>query len=263
MVQGVINGSSINLATLNTRSLSISVTSTTPIGSLKLQYDGQVRTENIAPYSVAGDTNGAFTPLNLTVGFHNLIATPYPLADAGGTPGQSLNISFRITDDTTVKPILLTQENSDHALAFNAATFVREPFSVFTEQNFSSDKRTRIMLFVFDLAFSDDDPISELQVFAENPSIGTVLLPVENARKVPFFDWLTQVQVILPENLAHAGEVMLRVSWRGVVSNQARISIKPPGVARLMSLPDWPDNSTLAVNRRLWPQLATRRRPNS
>ena len=259
-MQGVINGSSINLATLNTRSLSISVTSSSPVGSLKLQFDGQVRTENIAPYSVAGDTNGAFTALNLAVGSHNLIATPYPRADAGGTPGQPLNISFRIIDDSTLKPFLLTQENSDHALAFNAATFVREPFSVFTEQNFSSDKRTRILLFVFELAFSNDDPISDLQVFAENPSIGTVLLPVENARKVPFFDWLTQLQVILPENLAYAGEVTIRVSCRGVSSNTARISIKPPDVARLQSLPDWPDHSALAVNLRLWQQIGTRRR---
>lgn len=264
MLQGVINGTSINLATLSTRSLSISISSTTAIGSVRIQYDGQVRTENIAPYSVAGDTNGAFTPLNLTVGFHNLIATPYPGADLSGTPGPSLNITFRVVDSsTTLMPTLLTQQDSDHAIAFNAATFVREPFQVFTEQNFSSDKRTRIMLFVTDLDFAPEDSPSDLQVLAENASIGTVLLPVEHMRKVPFFDWLTQVQVILPDNLAHAGDVLIRVNWRGHSSNQGRVSIKPQGVARLMSFPDWLGDSTLAVNLRLWPHLATRRRLDS
>lgn len=259
MLQGVANGSSINLATLSTRSLSISVTPSTAIGSLKLQYDGQVRTENIAPYSLAGDTNGAFNPLNLTTGFHNLVATPYPHADLGGTPGPSLNITFRVINTTLVKPTLLTHEDSDHAIAFNAATFVREPFSVFTEQNFSTDKRTRIMLFVTDLDFSSGDSISDLLLYAENPAIGTVLLPVEHMRKVPFIDWLTQIQVMLPDNLAHAGDVMIRVSWQGVSSNQARVRIKPPGVARLMSFPRWSDESTLAVNLRLLQQFGTRR----
>lgn len=263
MLQGIVNTTSINLAALSTRSLSISVTSSTPIGSLKIQYDGQVRTENIAPYSVAGDTNGVFNALNLTTGSHRLIATAYPQADLGGTPGPSLDVSFRVVNNTFVKPVLLTHQNSDHALAFNAATFVREPFSVFTEQNFSSDKRTRIMLFVTDLDFTSEDQISGLQVFAESSSIGTVLLPVENMRKVPFFDWLTQVQVILPENLAHAGEVMLRMNWQGVDSNQARVSINPTGVARLMSLPDWSGDSTLSLNLQPWWHLATKRRPNS
>lgn len=261
MLQGVTNGSTINLATLSTRSLSISVTSAAPVGSVKLQYDGQVRTENVAPYSIAGDTNGVFNSMNLTVGSHNLIATPYSQADGGGTPGSSLNISFRVINSTTVTPILLTQENSDHAIAFNAATFVREPFQVFTEQNFSSDKRTRIMVFVADLDFSSEDQISELVVQAEGPTIGTVLLPVEHMLKVPFFDWLTQLQVLLPDNLANAGDVTIRVSWRGVSSNPARISIKPLGVARLMSLPGSSVDSTL--NLPLWWHLATMRRPNS
>ena len=246
MLQGVINGSSLNLATLSTNSLSISVTSSTPIGSLKIQYDGQVRTENIAPYSVAGDTNGAFNPLNLTAGFHTLIATPYPQANLGGTPGPSMNITFRVINSSSVKPVLLTHENSDHAIAFNAATFVREPFSVFTEQNFSTDKRTRLLLFVTDLDFSNEDSTSDLLVYAENSAIGSISLPVEHMTRVPFFDWLTQIKVILPDNLAHAGDVMIRVSWRGVSSNQARVSIAPPGVARAFLIPDWPLKATLA-----------------
>ena len=145
----------------------------------------------------------------------------------GGTPGPSLNISFRVVNNAFVTPFLLVQENSDRAIAFNAATFIREPFQVFTEQNFSSDKRTRIMLFVTDLDFTSEDQISNLQVVAENPSIGTVLLPVETMRKVPFFDWLAQLQVILPDNLANAGDVFIRVSWQGASSNQARLIIKP------------------------------------
>jgi len=159
--------------------------------------------------------------------------------------------------------MLMTHEDSDRAIAFNAATFVREPFPVFTEQNFSTDKRTRILLFVSDLDFSSENSTSNLLVIAENSVIGTVLLPVEHMTKVPFFDWLTQIKVILPDNLAGAGDVLIRVSWQGVSSNQARVSMKPVGVARAFLLPDWPPDSRLAANLRLWQQIGrTRRRGN-
>ena len=96
--------------------------SSTSIGSMKIQHNGRVITENIAPYSLAGDTNGAFTPANLSVGTHTVIATPYPRRMQAVQPGPSMNISFVVVDNPIASPpVLLTQENSDHAVAFNAA----------------------------------------------------------------------------------------------------------------------------------------------
>lgn len=107
------------------------------------------------------------------------------------------------------------------AIAFNGATLTRGPFTLFTEQNFGFDKRTRIMLFVLNI----ESDASNISVHAQNSTLGSVSLPVEFVGKVPGFDWLTQVKVALPDSLAHAGDVSLRVVSNGMTSNHARISI--------------------------------------
>jgi len=226
---------------------------------MRLQFDGQDRTENVAPYSLAGDTNGLFYPANLFVGTHTLTATPYPQPNLGGTPGASITITFSVVDSTS-PPILLTEENSDRAIAYNCATFVPGPFAITTEQNFSSDKRTRVMLFVTNLDSSTGTFPSDIVVHAENSQLGALSLPVEHIVRVPNFEWLTQVRVILPDGLVNAGDVWVRIILRGVSSNQAHISIRQPALAAVvlpsrMTLPeDW----WIAPNRRLrFPSAAT------
>lgn len=232
---------------------------------MKIQHNGVVRTENIAPYSLAGDTDGAFTAANLSVGTHTVVATAYPLANAAGTPWPSMNLSFVIVDSpVSSAPVLITQPGSDHAVAFNAATFVREPFSVFTQENFSTDKRTRIVLFATNIDIPLGGDTSELSVTAENALIGSVVLPVEHAGKVPFFNWLTQIQVILPDTLANVSDIWVRVKWRGVSSNQTRISMKPIGVAaNLPPLTNLLKDATVPTDSRLWWPIAALRRTHS
>lgn len=260
-LQNVSNGTTINLANLTTRSLSIKIVPSASVGSLKLQHNGHAITENIAPYALAGDTNGAFTPANLSVGSHIIIATPYSQPNLGGTAGASTTISFAVEDKPKSKPMLLTEENSDHAVAFNAATFVREPFSLLTDQNFSSDKRTRVVLFVTDLECSRPNTL----VQAENSVLGPVSLPIEHIGRVPGFDWLSQLQVILPNGLENAGDVWISVSCEGVASNKARLRISQIGIAAILapaSMNLFVD-SRIAPNFRLWWPIATRRRPRS
>jgi hypothetical protein len=186
-----------------------------------------VRTENAAPYSLAGDTSGSFNAANLSVGSHTLTSTPYPLADLGGTPGPSTTISFTVTDKKHSKPLtLLSHGTLDHAIAFNATTFVREPFSLVTEQNLSSDKRTRVILFAIDFEPSGDALNSGIQIEAENPVLGTITLPIEHVGVTPSFEWLTQIRILLPDQLLNAGDVWIRVNLNGQLSNQVRLSLK-------------------------------------
>ncbi len=222
----VVHGSTINLAELATRSLTISVVPTAPVGSVRLQHNEQVRTENEAPYSLAGDTDGHFNPADLFVGTHTVTVIPYPQPNLGGTPGAPTTFSFTVVDVPNTPPALLTEESSDRAIAFNAATFVTEPFTLSTEQNFSSDKRTRVLLFVTNVGFSASGVDTVVQ--AEDPVHGTLLLPIEHIGNVPSFDWLTQIKVILPDSLANSGDVGIRVIFRGMPSNQARIGLTRP-----------------------------------
>ena len=191
-----------------------------------------------------------------------MIATPYPQANGAGTPGPSMNVSFVVVDNpVSSPPTLLTHLNSDHAIAFNAASFLREPFPVFTPENLSSDKRTRIVLFASNLDIPLGADTSTVQVQAENGLIGTVTLPIEHIGKVPFFNWLTQIQVILPDTLGNVSEVWVRVTWRGASSNQTRISIKPNGVAaNVPPLTNW--LTDVNVPRHWWQFAALQRLHN-
>jgi hypothetical protein len=231
VLRSINTGANINLATLPTRSLSVTVVPANRVGSLKLQHNLQVRTDNSAPYSIAGDTNGVFTAANLSVGIHKITATPYPKPNLGGTPGPSVTITFEVSDRLKGNPTLLTAESSDQAIALNGATFVREPFSLLTEQNFGSDKRTRVMLFVSDFEFGAGDNISDVVVKAENDVLGSVQLPIEHIGTVPSFDSITQIEIVLPDGLNNAGDVWITISLHGTSTNRARLCIRQAAVS--------------------------------
>ncbi|MBO9700449.1 MAG: T9SS type A sorting domain-containing protein [Sporocytophaga sp.] len=50
------------------------------------------RTENTAPFSLAGDTDGDYNPWPVTTGNYNISATPYSQPSGTGTPGPVSNV---------------------------------------------------------------------------------------------------------------------------------------------------------------------------
>ena len=83
------------------------------------------------------------------------------------------------------------------------------------------------MLFVTNLELLPGEDASVITVQAEDSLARVHTLPVLYVGKVPNYDWLTQVNVMLPNELANTGDVWVSVSLRGVRSNRARISIGP------------------------------------
>ena len=97
------SGATINLGTLPTRNLNVRANvSGSPIGSVRFAYDGNsaFRTENTAPYALAGDTSGDFNAWTPSVGSHSLSATPYSSTGATGTAGTPLTITFTVVDNS-------------------------------------------------------------------------------------------------------------------------------------------------------------------
>jgi MYXO-CTERM domain-containing protein len=88
------------------RNLSIRVDTDPPtVGSVAIRIDaGMVRTDATAPYSIAGDMGGKFTPWMLSLGGHTVQATAYDAADGGGRAGEPLEIDFTLTNGGTVGP---------------------------------------------------------------------------------------------------------------------------------------------------------------
>ena len=195
----------------------------TPLAGATVTLDG-------TQASVTSDANGDFSFAGLPSGGNYTVS----VSKAGYrfTPSSILfnNLDRNQTANFTAFaiPVLLTEENSQRAVALDSVTFARDPFPngpspYVTSQNYSADGRTRIMLF----ATNADLMIGEsIFVLAEDSQQRIFPLTVEYAGKVQGFDWLTQINVRLPEGLA--GDVWVSVNLRGEVSNKALITITTP-----------------------------------
>jgi hypothetical protein len=131
--------------------------------------------------------------------------TPYP-------PGQS--------------PVLLTDGVTQRAIALDTVNWLSDPFTLFTLHNFSADQRTRISLFVYNAELLPGESPTAFTAQAEDSRQRMFPLVVEYAAKAPGLDRVTQLVVKLPDELAHAGEVLVSVSLRGTSSNKASIRIQ-------------------------------------
>jgi hypothetical protein len=124
-------------------------------------------------------------------------------------------------------PVLLTNQNTGRAAALDSVTLTREPFSVSSSQNlFSSDQRTRVTLFGYNLELKNGEGLSAISAQAEDLQHRIFTLPVEAAREVPDFNWITGVTVKLPDELQGSGDVSMSISLRGIASNKALVSIR-------------------------------------
>jgi Metallo-peptidase family M12B Reprolysin-like len=123
-------------------------------------------------------------------------------------------------------PALLTEGNTNRAIALDSVTFMRDPFPLATAYNFSADNRTRIILFAVNLELMAGEDASVVTAQAEAAGHNLYPLKVEYVGKVPNFDWLTQVVIKLPDAIASSGDVWISIRLRGVASNKVLVSIK-------------------------------------
>ena len=132
---------------------------------------------------------------------------------------------FTIGTKVLSAPKLLTEENTEHAIAVESVTQMRGPFSLATTRQFSSDGITRVMLFATDV---ESIPGEEASAQAED-SRGTIYpVTIEYVGKPTNVGELTQVIIKLPAEVQSAGDIWLSVNVHGAISNKVLISIKPP-----------------------------------
>ena len=102
------DGALINLGTLPSRNLNVRANSApVTVGSVRFAYDGDssYRIENGAPYALGGDADGDYSPWTPAVGSHSVEATPYTLADAGGSAGAVHLITLTVLDDPSTPSV--------------------------------------------------------------------------------------------------------------------------------------------------------------
>jgi hypothetical protein len=126
-------------------------------------------------------------------------------------------------------PVLLTEENTDHAIALDSPTFARDPFSLTNPFDFSADHRRRISLFVWRLALRPTDTPADLTVSAEDDEGRLYPLTVEYAGAMSDLLLTSQIVVRLPDGVVGAPrDLKVMVQLRGLASNKAVIKIAGP-----------------------------------
>ncbi len=131
-----------------------------------------------------------------------------------------------VNDDA---PVLLIDETTGRALAFDSVTGTRDPFSLINQHNFTTDHRTRISLFVWRLGLLPSDTASNVIVTAEDNEGRSYQLTVEHVAGIAVPEGVTQIIVRLPDNVIGAPrDLSVKVQLRGPASNSAVIKIAAP-----------------------------------
>jgi hypothetical protein len=131
-----------------------------------------------------------------------------------------------IIDDDAL--VLLTNANSQRALALTSLTQVAEPFSISDAFTFSSDHLTRISLFGIGMRLnSGENAAASVTATAEDIRGGLHPLTVEFAGDVPGFNWLTQVVVKLNPSITFPTDVKIKIAYLGTTSNAVTVAVKP------------------------------------
>jgi hypothetical protein len=122
-------------------------------------------------------------------------------------------------------PTLLTESNSTRAVAVEAVTLRKEPFSLTMPVPFSADTRNRIVFFVMSLDLLANEGANALTVDAEDAQRRHYAFRVENITPVPGYEWMSQVTVRLSDDIGDVGDVLIRLNLHGMSSNRVRVAI--------------------------------------
>lgn len=185
------------------------------------------------------DFGGGSVTATFNPGQTSLILTVFSIGDTAveGTEQFFLNLSnpsnctiadgqsvVTIIDDDAL--VLLNQENSTRAAALDSVLFRSEVFPIVNDRNFSSDQRTRIIVFAIGLKLAAGETASAVTASAEDSQGGVRPLTVEFVGQVPGFNWLSQVVIKLSDQLPVPGDEKIRITLHGQTSNAALIAVK-------------------------------------
>lgn len=124
-------------------------------------------------------------------------------------------------------PVLMTEPNSDRAVAMELTQWVPEPFSITTTLLSDGRNRTRIIVFATDLGLLPGEGIEAMTAEAEDSEHVIHPLRVEFVSPLPGLSNINQVVIRLTGDLDGAGDVLLTLKVHGLTSNKARIVVGP------------------------------------
>jgi hypothetical protein len=200
--------------------------------SISGSQNGTVTTNPIDNFVIDLEAEGSYT---ITPSKPNYSFSPTSISlNSLGTDHQ-LNFVATLTPGV---PVVLTAADPERALAFDAVLHTVEPFQFEYSYPWSSDRRTRVMLFANHFDMPAGEGAANITVTAEDADHHIHNLTVERAGKVDGSDWLIGIIVRLNDDMQDVGDVMIRITHNGLTSEPARLGIGHvgDGVTQTVSL---------------------------
>ena len=182
-----------------------SLTLTFNPGQIKQSVSAAIRGDNIVEGTETFFMNLS-NPVNATIG-----------------DGQGLGT---IIDDDAL--VLLSEQNSQRAIALDSALMTRDPFPIRNDLNFfAPDHRTRVSLFATGVKLSAGETAAAVTATAEDLQGAIRPLDVEFVGRPALNDWLTQVVVKLNDQITLTGDLKIKITLHGQTSNTVLVAAKP------------------------------------
>jgi glucose/arabinose dehydrogenase len=174
---------------------------------------GWIRVFDPASGTASDFASGISQPVDLKVGVDGSL---YYLARGAGA---LVRVQF-------AEPMLVTESGSDIAIALDSVQLLRDPFSLTSPFNFSTDKRTRLMLFAMNMDLLPGENSSAVTARAEDAALNVYPLTVEFVGKLQGFDQFTQIVVRLPDNTPAGQSLFVSATFHGLTTNKVRVRMK-------------------------------------
>ncbi|MDQ4141814.1 MAG: polysaccharide lyase [Bacteroidota bacterium] len=175
-IQKLTKSAILDLATLPTKNLNISATTSSDIGSVVFKLTGHENKTVIdsqAPFTLFGDKNGDYQSWIPTAGEYTLTATPYSNANGEGTAGTPVTINFEVvnlsTDGSGTPKVSMVINNGEGLTDSRRATLKIKAVNA-AEMRFYDDS---------DSEWTDWEPAASVKTWTLSPGDGSKWVKVQ------------------------------------------------------------------------------------
>jgi hypothetical protein len=132
-----------------------------------------------------------------------------------------------VTFNSPTPPQLINEEGTtDRAASLDSVLLMRDPFTLLNLRNFSTDQRTRIMLFALNVDLLPNEDASAVLAQIRDAQMNVYVPTVEFVGKPAGVAPFTQIVLRLPDNLPVSQTLMVNITFHGQMSNVVRIRIQ-------------------------------------
>lgn len=136
---------------------------------------------------------------------------------------------FGVARGAPGRPTLLSEQTSTRAVALESVTLRSGPFPLTAPVKIGDDDRTRVMIFAMNIYMFAGEDLNDFYVDAEDAQGKHHQLKVEFVGRLPAFEGITEIIVVLNEDLGDAGDVLVRLTLHGIQTNRVRLSVGHTG----------------------------------